>query len=121
MMIPFPVFDYAGPTVLARTAAWTAFTVVSVLAVFLVAMSVRSVRRGVRLLRFSWLHLTVIVAVCYLLAWFLAGPELDRIRRLPIESMEINPAVRPVLDTSYLAGSAGLIGSAPKTTLSSTG
>ena len=77
MMIPFPVFDYAGPTVLARTAAWTAFTVVSVLAVFLLAMSVRSVRRGVRLLRFSWLHLTVIVAVCYLLAWFLAGPELD--------------------------------------------
>ena len=40
-------------------------------------MSVRSVRRGVKLLKFSWLHFTALAALAYLLLWLGAGPELD--------------------------------------------
>lgn len=77
MTMPFPVYDYAGPTLLAKTAGWTGFAVLLALAVFLVAMSVRSARRGVRLLRFSWLHFTVLAVLAYALVWFCAGPKLD--------------------------------------------
>lgn len=77
MTMPFPVYDYAGPTLLAKTAGWTGFAVILAVAVFLVAMSVRSAKRGVRLLRFSWLHVTVLAVLAYALAWFCAGPKLD--------------------------------------------
>lgn len=44
---------------------------------FLVAMCVRSIRRGVRPLKFSWLHFSVIAVLAYSALWFFAGPELD--------------------------------------------
>ncbi len=75
--MPFPVYDYAGPTLLAKTAGWTAFIVLLAVAVFLAAMCVRSVRRGVRLFRFSWLHFSALAVIAYAAAWFCAGHELD--------------------------------------------
>ena len=77
MTVPFPVYDFAGQTLLARIAGWTGFAVLLALAVFLVAMSVRSVRRGVRPLKFSWLHFTVLAGLSYLVLWLAAGPSLD--------------------------------------------
>ncbi len=75
--MPFPVYDYAGPTLLAKTAGWTGFSVLLAATALLVAMSVRSIRRGVRPLRFSWLHLTVAAGLAYLTLWLVAGPMLD--------------------------------------------
>ena len=77
MTMPFPVYDYAGPTLLAQIAGWTGFAVIAAVLAFLVAMSVRSIRRGVRPLKFSWLHFSAIALLGYLLLWFCAGPELD--------------------------------------------
>lgn len=77
MTMPFPVYDYAGPTLLAETAGWTGFVVLAASAAFLVAMGVRSARRGVRLLKFSWLHFVVAAALAYLVLWLAAGPSLD--------------------------------------------
>ena len=77
-MFPFTtVYEYAGPTLLARTAATTGCVVLAALAATLAILCVRAVRRGLSWRRFSAVHATALLALAYLALWLAAGPALD--------------------------------------------